>query len=189
VGLVRDDATRQALFWRDGGKPKIVARQGLETGTRIGGRFQVFSPADLASGGLAFRAQLSPVGLDGLFLALGTRRGLLVGAGDVSDRADVFRAFDRPAWAGGSIAFSASLGGIPSLRGLFSLTPDGLPAPDAPQRPVTTLLGDGDDAPGGGRVVDVRPPAGNTAGTVVSVVRVEGGPAEYVVVRIPADGP
>lgn len=189
TGLVRDDATRQALFWRDGGQSRIVARQGLETGSRIGGRFQIFSPPDLSGGGLAFRAQLSPVGLDGLFLALGTRRGLLVGGGDVSDRADVFRAFDRPAWAGGSIAFSASLIGIPSLRGLFSLTPDGLPAPDAPQRPVTTLLRDGDDAPGGGRIVDVRPPVGNGGGTVASVVRVEGGPAEQVVVRIPASGP
>jgi hypothetical protein len=188
-GLVRDDATRQGLFWRDGGKPRIVARQGLESGTRLGGRFQVFAPPDLGAEGLVFRAEVSPLGQDGLFLALDTRRGLLLATGDPSDGPESFRTFDRPVWSGPTVVFSGSLAGVPSLRGLFQVTPDGLPAPDAPPRPAVTLLREGRDAPGGGKIADVRPPAGNAQGALATIASVEGGPAQQVVVRIRPDTP
>ncbi|HWP67508.1 MAG TPA: choice-of-anchor tandem repeat NxxGxxAF-containing protein [Candidatus Limnocylindria bacterium] len=189
TALVRDDATRQALFWRDGRKKRIVARQGLETGVRLGGRFQAFAPPSLAAGGLVFRAEVSPNGRAQLFIAVDTRRGLLVAAGDPADEGGTFRTFDRPVWAGDSIVFTGALAGLPSLRGLFTLTPDGVPMPDAPPRPVTTLLREGRPAPEGGAIVDVRPPVGNVRGDVASIVRVEGGPAEQLVVRLELDAP
>jgi hypothetical protein len=188
-GLVRDDATRQAIFWRDGGKTRIVTRQGLETTTRLGGRFQSFSAPDLGSGGLVFRSEVSPVGQHGLFLAVDTRRGLLLAGGDPSDGPEAFRTFDRPVWAGASVAFSGSLAGVPSLRGLFVVTPDGLPAPEAGPRPAVTLLREGRPAPGGGTIVDVRPPVGNAQGLVASVVRIESGPAQQIVARVDVTEP
>jgi hypothetical protein len=188
-GLVRDDATRQAIFWRDGGRTRIVARQALETGTRLGGRFAAFSRPDLGPDGLLFRADVSPGDRDGLFLAVDTRRGLLLGSGDPDDGADTFRAFDRPEWSGSHVVFSASLAGVPSLRGLYRLDPDGLPAPDAPPRPVETLLREGRPAPGGGTIVDVRPPAVNAAGALLTIVRVEGGPVQEILARIRLDDP
>jgi hypothetical protein len=183
--LVRDDSTRQAVFWHDGGKTRIVARQGLETLVRIGGRFQAFSPPDLGAGGFVFKADVGNA-RNGIFLALGTRRGLLLATGDPSeDQATLFRTLERPVWAGSTVAFTGSLQGIPSLRGLFTLTTDGsLPPPDAPPRPVTTLLREGTPAPEGGTILDVRPPAANAQGRVASVMRVEGGPAEQLVVRV-----
>jgi hypothetical protein len=104
-GLARDDATRQAIFWRDGRKTRIVARQELETGSRIRGRFQLFSP------------------------------------------------------------------------------------PDAPARPVVTLLREGRPGPEGGAISDVRPPAGSAQAAVASLVRVEGGPAEQLVVYVDLAAP
>lgn len=185
--LVRDDATRQALYWRDGRQTRIVARQGLETGSRLGGRFQVFSSPDLSTGGLVFRADVSPVGQDGLFLALDTRRGLLLASGDPTDGAEAIRSIDRPVWAGASVVFSGALVGVPSLRGLFRVTPGDLPGPEDPPHAVTTLLREGWSAPGGGTVVDVRSPAANPRGTLATIVRVEGGPSQQVVVKIDAD--
>jgi hypothetical protein len=185
--LVRDESTRQGIFWRDGKRTRIVARQTLETGSRIGGRFQAFSPPSLAAGGLLFRADVSPGGRDALFLGVETRRGLLLAAGDPDDAAGTFRTFDRPVWTGSYVAFSGSLAGVPPLRGLFRLLPDGLPAPDAPPRPVLTVLREGWAAPNGGAVADVRPPVGNALGTIASIVRVEGGPAQQIVVRVPLE--
>jgi hypothetical protein len=188
-GLVRDDTTRQAIFWRNGRKTRIVARQELETGVRLGGRFQLFSPPELAAGGFLFRAEVSPNGRDELFLALDTRRGLLLAAGDPTDDAETFHTLDRPVWAGEQVVFSGSLAGVPALRGLFALTPDGLPASDAPARPVVTLLREGRAGPEGGTISDVRPPVGNAQGNLASIVRVEGGPANQVVVRIDLSTP
>jgi hypothetical protein len=188
-GLVRDDTTRQAIFWRNGRKTRIVARQELETGVRLGGRFQVFSPPDLAAGGFLFRAEVSPNARDEIFLAVDTRRGLLLAAGDPTDDAETFHSLDRPVWAGDQVAFSGSLAGVPALRGLFALAPDGLPASDAPPRPVVTLLREGRTGPEGGAISDVRPPVGNARGALASIVSVERGPANQVVVHFDLSAP
>jgi hypothetical protein len=184
-GLVRDDQTRQGIFWHDGGKTRIIARQGIATGMdRIGGRFQSFSPPDLAAGGFVFRTEVTPNARDALCIALDTRRGLLLTTLDPTDEGGTFRTLDRPAWAGSKVVFTGSLSGVPSLRGLFALTPNGIPASDAPALPVVTLLREGRPGPEGGAIIDIRPPFGNTQGRVASVVRLEGAPAEQIVVRL-----
>jgi hypothetical protein len=188
-GLVRDDATRQGIFWRDGGKTRIVTRQGLDTGTRLRGRFQAFSAPELALGGLVFRADVSPADRDGIFLALDTRRGLLLASGDSDGSGENMRTLDRPVWVGNSVVFSGSLSGVPSLRGLFRVTPDGLPALEDPPLPVQTLAREGWEAPEGGTLVDVRPPASDGVDSLVAIARVENGPAYQVVLRLRLDAP
>ena len=186
VAEIRDKSTRAGVVTRMGRRRRLIAREGRDTGTRIGLRFEGFGTPDATRAAVVFRATFTPGTAEGIFLHDWRETGLLVASGDDVGTGTV-RSFGRPVLAGGAVVFRTTLtSGEVTVHRSRSTIP---PAPDAPAVPLERVLGTGDASPIGGRVVGIGTLRGAPDGAVITIVDLAGARGRTAVLRIHDDAP
>jgi len=174
------------LIVRGGGRTRLLASGGDDTGTRLGGHFASLDSPAGGSAGVAFHATLDTHGREGLFLARpGSRgRGALAGTGDAAPGGGKFTGFGAPVLAGGTVVFDATVVGGPSAEGIFRV-PATLAAQTDPPLAVEGLALVGGASPAGGTYVSLGGPAANASGLVAFTADLTGATASRALFRVP----
>lgn len=181
VAEVLDGTQEAVLVARRGRKRIVVAREGLDTGTRIAGRYEAFENPDATPDAIVFRASVSPGTNEGVFLSDWRRSGLLVATGDAA-AGDVLRGFGRPVLTTKGVVFRAGVAGGRTVLLRSGVTEP--PALDAAAVPLETLLATGDPSPLGGRIAALGTVRAAFDGAVVVDAQLEGASARFAVLRV-----
>jgi hypothetical protein len=181
VAEVLDGTQEAVVVARRGRRRIVVAREGLDTGTRIARRYEAFENPDATGDAIVFRATLNPGTDEGVFLSDWRRTGLLVATGDAA-AGDVLRGFGRPVLTTAGVVFRAGVAGGRTVLLRSAVTEP--PALDAPAAALETLLATGDPSPLGGRIASLGTVRAAFAGSVVVDVQLEGASARFAVLRV-----
>ena len=183
---VADGTQRAALLARRGRKRLELAREGLDTGTRLERRWEGFETPDATGGAIAFRATLNPGSDEGVFLSDWRRTGLLVATGDAVG-SDVARTFGRPILTPTGVVVRATMASGRTLLLRSAVTEP--PQPDAPVVSFAPLLATGGPSPLGGRIVALGAIRALPDGSIVLDAQLEGASGRFAVLRVYDEAP
>lgn len=168
-----------------GGKLSVVAVQGSSTRTRIGSVFATLGPPAAGRRWTAFHGITAEAFLEGVFIGVGSKVGVVAATGDTTDRGERLRTFGDPLAVGDDVWFLARVAGG-AAQGLHRVRVAAVPGREDPPLPVETILVPGDPAPAaiGGVVVRIDAVRVGPSGLVTLIAEIGGGSAPSAILAI-----
>ncbi|HJQ82426.1 MAG TPA: choice-of-anchor tandem repeat NxxGxxAF-containing protein, partial [Candidatus Binatia bacterium] len=162
-----------------GGRTRLVAAAGRDTGTRLRGVFRGFGSVAAGAGGVAFHATLDQP-REGLFIARGRCTMALAGSAESEPGGGRFRTFGTPAFARRTIVFRSTLVGGVGPSALYRVVPPRGCTQVAPT--VETIATAGTPSPAGATFLGFGTPATNARGDIaVAVDLIGSGPTDAII--------